>query len=81
MREHEFTLILTKDPTEEDADKLYGTFNDGTLSCIAGIAQIHFHRQAVSLEEAIRSAIADVQAAGFGVERVEMDPGAVLQPT
>jgi hypothetical protein len=79
MKEHEFTLILTTDPSEEEADKLYGCCNDGTLSTIAGVPQIHFHRAALSLEDALRSAIRDVRAAGFDVERVEMEPEAVTQ--
>jgi hypothetical protein len=79
MKEHDFTLILTADPNEDEADSLYGIFNDGTLSTIAGLPQIHFHREASSLEEAIRSAIADVRSAGFDVERVEMEPEAVAQ--
>jgi len=79
MKEHEFTLLLTADPTEAEADKLYGTFDDGTISTIAGVPQVHFHREAGSLEEAIRSAIGDVRSAGFDVARVEMEPNAVLQ--
>lgn len=79
MKEHEFTLILTADPSEQHADKPYGTFNDGTISTVAGVPQIHFHREAGSLEQAIRSAIGDVQAIGFAVQRVEMEPAAVLQ--
>jgi hypothetical protein len=79
MKEHEFTLILTTDPSEKEADKLYGYCDDGTLSTIAGVPQIHFHRAALSLEEAIRSAIGDVRAAGFDVERVEIEPEAVTQ--
>ena len=79
MKEHEFTLILTTDPSEEEADRLYGCCDDGTLSTIAGVPQIYFHRAALSLEEAIRSAIAAVRAAGFDVERVEMEPEAVTQ--
>ncbi len=78
MKTHEFTLILTTNPTEESADKLYGICNDGTLAVRSGIAQISFHRDAVSLEEALRSALTDVDAAGFVVERVEMEPSAVL---
>lgn len=78
MKEHEFTLILTADPNEDQADQLYGRFSDGTISTIVGIPQIHFHREAGSLEEAIRSAIGDVQAVGFTVQRVEMEPGALL---
>ena len=81
MKEHEFTLVLTADPNEDEADKMYGTFNDGTISTIAGVPQIHFHREAESLEEAIRSAIGDVRLTGFEVERVEMEPGSVLQPS
>ena len=74
MKEHEFTLILTADPDDGQADKLYGAFNDGTLSSIAGVPQIHFHREAALLEDAIRSAIGDVRSAGFDVQRVEMQP-------
>jgi len=36
LKEHEFTLVLTADPDEEQAEHLYGTFNDGTISTIAG---------------------------------------------
>jgi len=81
MKDHEFTLILSADPSEADANKLYGIFNDATISTVTGIPQIHFHREAASLEEAIRSAIADVKKDGFGVERVEMQPDAILQRT
>jgi hypothetical protein len=74
MKQHEFTLILDRDPDDEQADRLYGALNDGTISTIAGVPQIHFHRQAMSLEEAIRSTIGDVRSAGFDVQRVEMQP-------
>jgi hypothetical protein len=81
MKEHEFTLVLTADPNEDEADKMYGKFSDGTISTVAGVPQIHFHREAGSLEEAIRSAIVDVRSTGFDVARVEIEPSAVLQPT
>ena len=74
MTKYEFTLILTADPTEDEDEKLYGIFNDGTIATIAGVAQIHFHREAPSLEDAIRSAVRDVRSGGFNVERVEMQP-------
>lgn len=79
MKEHEFALILTSDPDEDEADRLYRIFNDGTLVTVAGIPQIHFHREAPSLEEAIRSAITDVRSAGFDVARVELEPETVAQ--
>jgi len=75
MKEHEFTLVLTADPDEDQANKMYGVFGDGTISTIAGVPQIHFHREANSLEEAIRTAIGDVRSTGIDVERVEMEPG------
>lgn len=81
MKEHEFTLVLNTDPSEEEADNLYGIFDDGTISTIAGVPQIRFHRAAASLEEAIRSAIGDVRSAGLDVALVEMEPDAVLQAT
>jgi len=81
MKEHEFTLILKADPTEHEADTLYGVFNDGTIATQAGVAHIDFHRNSDSLEEAIRSAIGDVRSAGLQVERVELEPEAVAQLT
>lgn len=74
MKVHEFTLILTTDPNEEEADRLYSIFNDGTIVTMAGVSQIHFHREAPSLEEAIGSALAHVRKAGFDVVRVEIEP-------
>ena len=53
MKEHQFTLVLTAEPNEQEADELYGLFDDGTLCTIAGVPQIHFHRAALSLESVI----------------------------
>ena len=77
MKEHEFTLVLMRDPNEEEADNLYGIINDGTLSTITGTPQIRFHRESLSLEDAIRSAIDDVKSAGIKVVRVEIEPEAI----
>ena len=74
MRVHEFTLILTADPNEEESDQLYSIFNDGTLVTMAGEPQVHFHREAPSLEEAIGSALAQVRKAGFDMVRVKIEP-------
>lgn len=74
MKVHEFTLILTADPNEEESDRLYSIFNDGTLVTMAGVPQIHFHREAPSLENAITSAVEHVRKAGFDVIRVEIEP-------
>lgn len=74
MKVHEFTVILTADPNEEESDRLYSVFNDGTLVTTASVPQIHFHREAPSLEDAIGSALADVRKAGFDMVRVEIEP-------
>lgn len=79
MKILEFTLILTSEPNEEEADQLYSIVDDGTLATIKGMPQIHFHREASSLEEAIGSALVDVKKAGFDVLRVEIEPKVVGQ--
>lgn len=77
MNLQEFTLILDRDPDMDEADRLHGVFNDGTISTLCGVPQVHFHREAPSLEIAIRSAIRDVAGCGFSVARVEMAPDAL----
>jgi hypothetical protein len=83
MTKYEFTLIL-KGPlelTEKVADELFEAgCDDGTPGTCNGVFSIDFHREATSLEEAIRSAIANVKSAGYEVERVEIETEAVPQP-
>ena len=40
MKVQKFTLIIAPDPTEEEADKLYGIIDDGTLATIADIPRV-----------------------------------------
>jgi hypothetical protein len=83
MTKYEFTLIL-KGPlelTEDIADELFEAgCRDGTPGTCEGVFSIDFHRQADSLEQAIRSAIGNVKAAGYQVERVEIAAEAMPQP-
>jgi hypothetical protein len=74
VRIHEFNLILAAEPNEAEADILYAVFDDGTIATMSGVPQIQFHRQAESLEEAIRSAVTEVRKAGFQIQRIEMQP-------
>ncbi len=78
MSIYEFTLILTTDPNEKEADRLYSIFDDGTITTVEGVPQIHFHREAYSLESAIGSALLDIRKAGFEVVRVHINPSAML---
>jgi hypothetical protein len=83
MTKYEFTLIL-KGPlelTEDIADELFEAgCDDGTPGTCEGVFSIDFHREAESLEQAIRSAIGNVKAAGYQVERVEIAAEAMPQP-
>ena len=79
MKVHEFTLILTADPNEEETDRLYSIIDDGTIATISGVPQIHFHREAFSLEAAIVSVLLDIQKAGFEADHVHIKPKVVLR--
>ena len=74
MKIHEFTLILTADPNEEESNRLYEAFDDGTLVTSVDVPKICFHREAPSLEEAIESALVNIKLADFDVLRVEIEP-------
>jgi len=80
MATHEFTLILTVDElTEEQCNALYDAgCDDGTISTSQGVSRIDFSREAKTLEDAIRSAIADVNAAGLQVTRVEIEADTLI---
>ena len=80
MAKYEFTLILkgAHELTEEIADQLFETgCDDGTPGTCEGVFSIDFNRSASTLEDAINSAIANVKTAGFDVERVEIEAGAM----
>ena len=80
MTKYEFTLILKGSPdlTEEIADRLFEAgCDDGSPGTCDGVFSIDFHRTAGTLEEAINSAIGNVKTAGYEVERVEIDAGAM----
>ena len=76
MKTYEFDVLLKDvlEVTDDQADALFAAgCDDGTPTCCNGRAWIHFDRQAQSLEEAIRSAVAQVQSAGFTVSKIELD--------
>lgn len=81
MKTYEFDVILkdVDEVTDERADRLFAAgCDDGTPASCDGVAWVHFDRRAASLEEAILTALAQVQAAGFGVAKVEMDVQAAV---
>jgi hypothetical protein len=76
MSLYQFTLVLdAAELTEDLADRLFQSgCDDGSPGQSNGIVTVDFDREASSLEDAIRSAIADVNAAGTTVTRVEIQP-------
>lgn len=76
MKTYEFDVVLkdTNEVSDDQADALFAAgCDDGTTASGDGMAWVHFDREASSLEEAIRSAVAQVQAAGFKASKVELD--------
>ena len=76
MKRHDFTLILSEvaELTDQLVEGLYEAgCVDGSPSSRAGVVMVTLHREAESLEQAIRSGIADVQKAGCRVARVQIE--------
>jgi uncharacterized protein (DUF433 family) len=75
MTRYEFTVFLAglTEITEEAADALFEAgCDDGSPASCDGAVWSTFHREASSLQDAISSAVADTQKAGYRVERVEV---------
>ena len=80
---YDFTIVLKNAPelTEELADRLFATgCDDGSPGMCSGVTTIDFHREAASLEDAIRSAVANVSSAGCVAARVEIDAQTLSAP-
>lgn len=69
-----FSVVLTVPSLSAKAcEALYEAgCDDGTIVTRNRVTFIAFDRKASSLEQAIRSATADIRAAGFEVKHVEM---------
>ena len=76
MRQYDFTVTLAEflELTPGLADALFAAgCDDGTPGTANGVLVIDFHREAASLEDAIRSAIEDVRTAGYEVAPLSME--------
>jgi len=79
MHAYDFTLVLAgcDAMTAEMADALFAAgCDDGSPGSSEGVVSIDVHREADCLEAAIRSAIADVQRAGYTVAYARIDSDA-----
>lgn len=79
---HEFILVLAPPHlTDDQCNALYEAgCADGTISTSQGVTRIDFAREAPSLEQAIRSALANVNAAGLQVVRAEITADSLAAP-
>ena len=81
VKSYQFDVVLKElaEINDDQADALFAAgCDDGTPACCNGLAWIHFDREATSLEDAIRSAIAQVRAAGLSVAKVELDADSAI---
>jgi hypothetical protein len=78
---YEFSLILSAtEVTDEDSDKLYEAgCDDGSILTCGGVTKVQFDREASNLDEALASAIQNVERAGLAVARVEIERHEVPQ--
>ena len=82
MKTIEFTLRINQRLSEEsEMDSIYRQCQDVSLLVEGDVTLLEFHRQAASLQDAIESAIADVNAAGYHVAHVELQPDTVAVQT
>ena len=81
MNVYKFDIGLkqTSKVSDDDADLVFSACcDDGTPAGAHNQVWIHFDREAASLEEAISSAVAQVQSAGLAVSKVELDVDAAI---
>jgi hypothetical protein len=82
MALYAFSVILKDESelTEDLAEALAAAgCDDGASRSSEGVVSVDFDRDADSLEHAIRSAVADVQKAGYRVARVEIEADALAE--
>jgi hypothetical protein len=75
MKSYDFTLMLAdvSDITDDQSDALFEAgCDDGTIVSRDGQVLIDFTRESSSLEDAINSAVANVERAGLKVDHVEV---------
>lgn len=69
-----FTVVLKQQDVDlDDADRIYSRCDDSTLITSGEVSYLEFDREAATLSAAITSAVSDIQACGFDVERVQID--------
>ena len=74
----DFTITIDRLVEDLDAiDALYGRCDDVSMFNSEGVTKITFHRDAASLDDAVRAAVSDVQSFGYKVKQIEVEPTCV----
>jgi len=79
MRQNTYSFVLILEGISEISDEIQEALlragcDDALLGIRNGVPYLDFDREAESLEEAVLSAIADVQNANIGAEAVRVEP-------
>lgn len=75
-----FNFTITIDQLVEDVDAVdtfYGRLDDVSMFNADGATRITFHRQAPTLDDALHSAVSDVQSFGYKAKQIEVEPKCV----
>jgi len=75
-----FDFTITIDQLVEDVgavDAFYARCDDVSMFNAEGVTRITFHRDAATLDDAVRSAVNDVQSFSFKVKHIEVEPECV----
>jgi hypothetical protein len=75
MKAFDFTIAIEQYVDDLDAiDAFYGKAADASVAASEGKTLIHFDREGDSLDEALRSAVADIHDAGWQVCEITIQP-------
>ena len=78
MNTYDFTITIAQFVADLDAiDTFYARCDDVSMYNSDGVTKITFHRDAATLDDAIRSAVADVQSFGYKIRHIEVEPECV----
>jgi len=78
MPVYAFTFTLVQLVEDEAAiDEFYGRTGDVTMVDSDARTELQFDRKASTLDEALRTAWRDVQASGWNVEAVSVEPESI----
>ena len=79
MKIFEFTITIDRYVEDLDViDAFYGKTGDASVAGSEGKTLVHFDREAESLDDALASAVADLQAEGWQVREISVEPDCVI---